>query len=142
MNQSLEYEIDAAMEQILETGLFSSLCTIQAPDGVIGASGAPSGVYANVTGLVGLACLDAPEHLTSASGSEGKTSASVISKTARLVHLDAFYSQLSPQTNWGDVGWIAIITGPTGTVTTYDITSADADSEQITTVLRLQRARA
>lgn len=144
MNQAILLgEIDQVMADALATGLFRSLCTIQAPDGVLGAGGAPSGTYANVAGLVDIVAMDAPapEQLGPISGSESKSMGSVLSLSARHVLLDAYYPQLSPVTNWGDIGWRALMTDRTGNVTTYDITGADADSQQQMTRLRLQKAR-
>ena len=54
MNQSFLGEILSVMPTATDPnmGLFDSLCTIQVPDGVLGASGAPSGNFVNVAGLI------------------------------------------------------------------------------------------
>lgn len=144
MNQGLLVDVDQVMTLAVATGLFRSLCTIQAPDGTVGSGGAPSGTYANVAGLVGIVAMDAPapEQVGPIAGNESKSLSDVMSLSARHVLLAGYYSQLSPQTNWGDVGWIALMTDRTGNVTTYDITGADADSQQTMTRLRLQKVRA
>lgn len=42
------------------TGLFCSLCTFQAPSGVLTDNGYPDGTFVNVAGLVEIACQNAP----------------------------------------------------------------------------------
>jgi hypothetical protein len=143
MNQSILLDVDQVMPAAVATGLFRSRCTIQAPDGVLGAGGAPSGVYVAVAGLSTIVAMDAPapEKLGPISGEEQKSAADILSVSARHVLLDRYYQQLSPQTNWGDIGWQALMTDRAGNITTYDITGADADSQQTQTRLRLQKAR-
>ena len=143
MNQGLLIDVDEVMTLAVATGLFRSRCTIQAPDGTLGASGAPSGTYANVSGLVGIVAMDAPlyEEAYRIAGFERRSMVNVLSSSERHVLLDDYYSQLSPQTNWGDVGWRALMTDRTGNVTTYDIVGSHADSQQTQTGLHLQKAR-
>ena len=144
LNQALLTDVDGVMTLAVATGLFRSLCTIKAPDGNLGASGAPSGTYVTVSGLSGIVAMDAPapEQVGPISGSESKSLADVLSLSARHVLLERYFPELSPATNWGDVGWIAEMTDRTGNVTVYDITGADADSQQTQTRLRLQKVRA
>jgi len=143
MNQNILADVDAVMTMAVATGLFRSLMTVKAPDGTLGAGGAPSGTYVAVAGLSGIVCMDAPyyEQAYRVSGTERKTPAEILSEGERHVLLDRYYPELTPQTNWGDVGWIAEMTDRTGNVTVYDITGADADSQQTQTRVTLCRAR-
>lgn len=133
MRQGLQYQIDAVMPQAVATGLFVSLCTIQAPTGALGPSGAPTGAYSDVPGLVGLICMDAPEN-QGLSVNEQRTVQQIASAAMRHVLLDRYYSDLSPATNWGDLGWRAVVDG-----VVYDLAGAEADSQLTQTRLRLQK---
>src|SRR5262245_59795127 len=106
---SILAEVDQIMSMALATGLFRSLCTIYSPDGNLGPSGAPSGTYVNVPGLLNIVAMDAPapQQVGPIAGAEAKTLQSILSLSARHVLLERYFAALSPQTNWGDVGWIA-----------------------------------
>lgn len=134
MNQNaLALEIAQVMPQAVETGLFVSLCTISAPTP---ASGAIDGTYAPVTGLISIACMDAPDRFgdTSMSATEVKALAETESVESRHVLLDAYYSLLSPATNWGNLGWRATVDG-----TDYDLLGAECDSQHTQTRLFLRK---
>lgn len=142
MNTGLLLDVDQVMVAAIATGLFRSRCTVYAPDGVLGPSGAPSGTYVNVPGILNVLAMDAPAPPVAdmESGTEVKTMSSVLSLSARHVLLERYFASLSPRTNWGDIGWIAAMVDRTGNTTLYDITGADADSQQTQTRLRLQKA--
>ncbi len=121
------------MEAAVATGLFISLCTISEPAN--SDTGAPDGSYTDVSGLVGIVCMDAPEGLGSGlSANEAKAAAEIESMAMRHVLLDRYYSELSPSTNWGDVGWRATVDG-----VIYDLMGAEADSQQTQTRLLLRK---
>jgi hypothetical protein len=128
---NLAIAVDQVMPVFRASGLPKSICTIQAP--AASNTGAPSGAYANVFGLVNIASQDAPENTGSGlSANEAKRPAETISDGSRHILLDAYYPLLSPATNWGDVGWIAVVDG-----VAYDIRGAEADSQRTQTRLRL-----
>lgn len=123
------------MDAFRRSGLAVSGCSIQAPDGLFGATGAPSGTYVAVTGLQNIKCMDAPDNFgASLSATENKQVPETESVAKRHVLLDKFYSQLSPSVNWGDIGWRAIIDG-----VTYDLKGAECDSQRIMTRLCLEK---
>ncbi len=65
---------------------------------------------------------------------EQKTIAQIASMAERHVLLDDYYQQLSPSTNWGDIGWRATVDG-----VVYDLIGAEADSQQTQTRLCLRK---
>ena len=132
MYQGIGIDIAAVMPAVVETGLMVSLCTIQAPTGAFGASGVPTGAYANVSGLVSVQCMDAPLSVGGIYADEVKASAEITSRSVRHVLLDKYYSQLDGL-NWGAIGWRAIVDG-----ITYDLLGAERDSQSSQTRLRLQ----
>lgn len=128
------------MESFRRSGLTVSRCSIQVPDGLYGASGAPSGNYVAVSGLQTIKCMDAPDNFGSGiSATENKQVSETESTALRHVLLDRNYPELSPSTNWGDIGWRAVLTNTvTSQVQTYDIKGAEADSQGLMTRLCLQ----
>lgn len=143
MNQTALLDASWLMPAWLGTGLARSLCTIQAHDGVIASTGVASGTYADVAGLVDIQCQDAPENFGSGiAAMEAKAPMQTTSMECRHVLLAGYYPQLAQQTNWGDIGWRAVITSdPTGTAysTTYDIKGAESDSQSLMTRLKLAK---
>lgn len=97
MNQALidPAELDAVMESAIATGLLSSLCTIQSPSGVFGPSGAPDGVWANVSGLVAIECQAAPVGIGSFDGPETNIPAEVMTRQPLHVLLDGYYPTIT-----------------------------------------------
>jgi hypothetical protein len=135
MNQAALMDESRIMPLAVATGLFKSLCTIQAPDGAVGTSGAPGGTYADVAGLVNIVCMDAPETFGAGiSATEIKALAETASIELRHVLLDKCYALLSPETNWGDVAWRAVVDN-----VIYDVLGAEADSQRIMTRLKLRK---
>lgn len=106
-------------------GRFESLCTIQAPDGSYGPSGGPSNAYANVSGLVAIACQDAPPSMARIQATEVKSLAEIMSLNMRHVLLAGYYPTIGQNTNWR-----AVVTEADGTtILTYDIMGAESDSQ-------------
>lgn len=132
MYQGITLDIAAVMPAVVATGLLVSLCTVQAPDNTFGASGAPSGLYADVAGLVSIPCMDAPLSVGGIDADEAKALAEVASRSVRHVLLNQYYAQLDGL-NWGAIGWRAIVDG-----IMYDILGAERDSQSSQTRLRLQ----
>lgn len=138
--QGNAYDLADVMVEFSNSGLAVSLCSIQAPDGLNGPSGAPSGNYVAVSGLQSIPCMDAPEGFgPSIMANEQRAQSEVESSGLRHVLLNGNYPQLGPATNWGDVGWQAVLTNTvTGQTQTYDIAGAEPDSQGTQTRLRLR----
>lgn len=132
MNQSLVLDFASIASAPFDAGLGASTVTFRQPTGGLTSTGAPDGTYSDVSGLVGLQCMDAPDNLgSSLSATETNAVGEIESMARRHVLLNGYYSQLSPSTNWGDAGWIAVVTNTlTGQVQTYDVRGAEADSHQ------------
>ena len=132
MNQNLAYDIAAVMPAAVATGLFVSACTIQAPDGNYSASGQPSGTYADVSGLVGIQCMDAPDitQQVKVGANQIRNVAEITDVADRHVLLDAYYPTL--QAGWR-AGWRAIVDG-----ITYNIFGVESDSQRTQTRVKLQ----
>lgn len=137
MNQSpFPGLVQAVMPRAVQGGTFTSTCTIQAPDGAMGASGAPSGTYANVVGLVGVPCMDAPPSVARVQATEVKALAEIMAKGMRHVLLNGYFPQIVAGVA---TGWRAIVTRTaTGESVTYDILGAEVDSQSTQTRLELQ----
>ncbi len=140
MNQSLTLDFAAVLQAVIDAGLMQSTVTIQAPTGALTTTGAPDGTYANVAGLVNIQCMDAPENTGSSFSVWEKNEKDEIESFARRhVLLNGYYPDLSPDTNWGDVGWRAVVTSTvSGEVQTYDIRGAECDSGASQTRLSLR----
>lgn len=138
MNQTLDLEIAGVMPLAVATGLFVSLCSISAPTP---ASGAISGTYAPVSGLQSIVCMDAPDDFgVRISASEMKDAAETASMARRHVLLDAYYDALSPESNWGEIGWRATVVNTlTGSSVDYDIMGVEADSQHTQTRLCVRK---
>jgi hypothetical protein len=123
MNQGLAYEIAAVMPVAFATGLFVSLCTIQMPDGTLGDTGAPSGTFVNVMGMVNIPCMDAPPSPGHIAATEVKALEEIAANAPRHILLNAYFAQLASPNGVPD-GWQAIIDG-----VVYDLLGAEADSQ-------------
>src|SRR3974390_591549 len=128
MNQSLLYELNQVMPDSIETGLFSSLFTAQAPDGAQLAGGAPSGIYGNVAGLVNIPCMAPPPSTARVQATEVKALTEITSSELHHVLLDDWYPALDAGWRGDDVsgtgGWRCVIDG-----TVYDILGVESDSQ-------------
>jgi hypothetical protein len=132
MNQSSTIDFGALVQAVYDAGLMQSTCTVQAPSGNLGASGAPDNTYVDVAGLVNIACMNAPESVGNIAATEVKNIAEIMSISLRHVLLNGYFSQLDGQ-NWGEVGWHAIVDG-----IDYDILGAERDSQFSQTRLKLR----
>ncbi len=145
MNQDvITYATAGLMPLAILTGTFNCLVTIkQPPPNSLSATGgqAPLSDYTAVPGLSAIACVDEPEHTTGVSANETMSVGQVQSRATRIELLDNYYPLLSPETNWGDVGWIAEVdsTQVGGAVVTYRLLGADCDPQRTQTRLRLER---
>lgn len=145
MNQSvISYASTGFMARAVGTGLFRSLTTIkQPPANALSPTGgqAPLSDYTAVAGLSSIVCMDAPENVGGLSVEESLNIAQVESRATRHVLFDQYYPTLSPATNWGDVGWIAVVDSSAigGSAVTYRLTGAECDSQGTMTRLRLEK---
>ncbi len=60
MNQNIIQDVLQVVPQALAAGMFPNLCTIQAVPGTLDSLGAPIQTFADVSGLVGIPCHNAP----------------------------------------------------------------------------------
>lgn len=132
MNQGLAYEISAVMPAAILTGLFVSLCTISAPDGNLGPSGAPSNAFVIVPSLVDIPCMDSVPSITRVQATETKELEDIMAKGYRHILLNGYYPEASPD---GQIptSWIATVDG-----VTYDILGVEHDSQNTQTRLELE----
>jgi hypothetical protein len=118
------------MPQARASGLFVSLCSIQAPDGTLTASGAPSGNYVAVAGLQGIPCTAPPPSEARIQATQLKDLEDIISVQLKHVLLDGYYPTLEAGIR---VGWQAIIGDNVGGVmvngVVFDILGAESDSQ-------------
>lgn len=138
MNQEPLYDLSMVMEVAVESGLFSSTCTIQQPDGVLTDSGSPSGDWVDLPGVVEVACMDAPlatgERMRA---DEIKKLSEIEALSYRHVLLDGYYGLLIPSGD-GRPALRAIVTSPSGDVNTYEVMGLEADSQAVMTRLHLR----
>lgn len=137
MNQGLVVGIGDVMAEALATGLFVSRCTIQAPDGILGASGAPSGTFANVTGLTNIRCMDAPQPPSEIKlGAQSLRSMSQVTDLApHHVLLEGFYPALI-DSQWRYGARAVITTGSRSE--TFEICGVECDSQRTQTRLEVK----
>ena len=130
MNQSLLPEIVQVLPTAYATGLFGdALCTIQMPDGQLGDTGAPSGNFVNVTGLIDIPCMDAPPAPNRVAATEMKDLAEIAANAPRHVLLNGYFQVLDSPSGVPE-GWQAVIERPIGTTpVVYDLLGAESDSQ-------------
>jgi hypothetical protein len=131
--QTIAAAIANVMPLARATGLFVSLFTAQAPDGLFGPTGAPSGSYADVVGLVDIACMDA-----SMSASEARALPEIIATELHHVLLDGYF--LSLEAGWRGSGmplgaWRAVVDG-----VAYIIEGVNFDTQNTQTVVTVKLA--
>ncbi len=125
MYQGLGYELSQVMPQVIATGLLVETFTAQAPSNAQTTTGAPTGSYVPVSGLINIPCMSAVQSLTGIEPTEIRDLEEILAKAPRHVMLNADYTALLA--GWRN-GWQAVITYPDGTVTTYMIIGCETDS--------------
>lgn len=139
MNQNLLNQVYQVMPAVKATGLMRHLCTIQQPDGVFDAAGAPSGVFVDVLGLILIQCMDAVPSTSNIMATEAKELPQIASKGLRHVALDNYYPTVI--SGWPD-GWRAVVSDDIDGVPlnpiVYDIMGVEPDSQRSQTRLMLQ----
>ena len=122
MNQDIiSISIAGVMPAVRATGLLVSLFTAQAPTGALDASGVPTGAFADVAGLVNIACTAPPKSEAKIVANETKQRFQIGSLEVKHVLLDAYYPTLDA--GWR-AGWRCLIDG-----TVYDIDGVEHDSQ-------------
>lgn len=123
MYQGIAYDIEQVMPEAVATGLFTSLCTIQALDNTYGPSGAQIQNWVNVPGIIGIPCMDDPPSEGRIQSTEVKDLAEIMNLNLRHVLLSGYYPQIL-------TAWRAQITEADGvTIINYDIMGAESDSQ-------------
>lgn len=142
MYQGFALDAAAVIQAVVDSGLMVSLMTVKEPPSTLTETGAQKDLsdYITVSGLSNIQCLDAPDNLGSSFSAWEKSNPDLVGSTARRhVLLNGYYPQFSPSTNWGDAGWIAVVTNTnTGETRTYDIRGAESDSQQTQTRVSLR----
>jgi len=130
MNQNFSNEIGLVVPAAIETGLCVSLCTLQAPDGGLGPSGAPSNGFVDIVGLTNIPCMDAVPSDSRIQATEVKDLQEILAKGLRHVFLTGYYPAAIAGTGQG---WRAVVDG-----VVYDLLGAEPDSQGTQTRLHLQ----
>jgi len=139
MNQDFNQRaIAQVMPTAVATGLFVSLFTAQAPDGLLGPTGAPSGNYANVAGLVGIPCTAPPTSDERIQADEVRKLEEIIASELHHVLLDGYYPALDA--GWRGQGtppgaWQAVVDG-----VAYIIMGVESDSQNQMTRVQVRLA--
>ena len=126
MYQGIQYDIEAVMVEAVDTGLFVSLCTLQAPSGVFTASGSPDGLYVAVAGLVDIPCIAPPLQ-----AGETRTLAEIEASDMQRVLLAGYYPTIDE--GWRN-GWQAVVDG-----VAYILFGVRGDSQSQMTELTVKR---
>lgn len=121
MQDGLHLDISAVMLAVRATGLLVSLFTAQQPSGVLGATGAPDGVYSDVLGLVNIPCTAPPNAEARIQATEVKALSEIAAAEMHHVLLDSWYPTLDE--GWRG-GWRCKVDG-----VTYDIMGVEGDSQ-------------
>lgn len=125
------------------SGLFVSLFTAQEPDGVFGQTGAPSGSYVDVAGLVDIPCTAPPETQGSIQATEVRALEEITSSELHHVLLNGYYPTLDQ--GWrGELAdatgaWICQITWK-GEPYAYNIMGVESDSQSTQTRVKVKLA--
>lgn len=131
---SLGYALSRVVPEAVRTGLFVSTCSVFAPDGNVGTSGAPSGLYTKPI-LVDIPCMDAVPRELAIEATEMREVKEIQSKGYRHVLLPGnYYANLFPLIQ---KGLQAQVTDQTGT-TTYNLFGCEPDSQNTMARLHLE----
>lgn len=112
------------------TGLFVSLCTIQAHGGVFSDSGQAVPPYVPVTGLIDIPCMAAPTSEVRITADQKRTTEEIKDDDSSHVLLDDYYPTI--ETHWR-AGAQAVLDGVTNT-----ILGVEFDSQSRMTRLKLE----
>ena len=124
------------------SGLYLLTIQFQEPSGTFGPSGAPTGTYVSVPGLVdrftgasAIGCMDAPLAPGTISALEAKSLIEIESDGMRHVSLNGYYPAIVQ--NWqspnANMNWRAVIGG-----ILYEVFAVETDSERTQTRVKLR----
>lgn len=134
MHQSIDYDIAGAIGLAAnpEAAQFTSLCTIQSPNNVLGPSGQPDLTqYTDVTGMVAIPCKSAPVSNIRIQATEVKALAEIMSAQLRHILLAGYFPDIANHTEWR-----AVVDG-----VAWDILGAESDSTYQMTRLEVKLAK-
>jgi len=142
MYQGIEADLQQAATEAFDSGLYVSTIQFKQPDGNFGPSGAPSGDYVNVPGLVDLitgvsaiGCMDSPLSPGTISALEAKSLTDIESEGIRHVSLNGYYPQVV--SNWQgeneNMNWRAVIDS-----VNYEVFGVERDSQKTQTRVKLR----
>ncbi len=143
MNQSLQYELNAFMAQVVESGLMQNLITFQERVSDLGPTGAPVQSYIDIADLIDITCTVPPNTGSTITATEEKTYREILAKAQHIVVLHAYYPQI--ESGWRD-GWRCVVsdvdqlTGLKVNPFIYDILGVDANATGQTTRIKVQLA--
>ncbi len=143
MNQSLQYELNAFMAQVVESGLMQSLITFQERVDTLGPTGAPDQDYADIASLSDIICTVPPNSGTTITANEKKTPHEILATATHIVVMHAYYPQV--ESGWRE-GWRCVVsdvdqlTGLKINPFIYDILGVDANATGQTTRIKVQLA--
>ena len=132
MLQSLQFDVAAVMPLAVATGLFVSLCTLQAPTGGKTPDGLPDNTFANVAGLINIPCMAAVLAPGSIEATEVKELEDILAKSFRHITLNGYYPQVI---DGAALGWRVTVDG-----VVMDLLGAEQDSQNTQTRLKCQLA--
>jgi hypothetical protein len=136
MNSVTSKAIHAVMVNANASGLFVSLCTIQAPSGNVVGAGQPDGLYNNIAGLVNIPCTAPPQSTARILAGEQKALAEILQTQPKHVLLNGFYGQaVDNLPNGFDGSCQAVIDG-----IGYDILGVEHDSQMQMTRMEVRLA--
>ena len=140
--QGIQDDINQVMREVIASGVQVSTIQFQKPDGTFGPSGAPSGNFINVPGLVdkftgssAITCMDSPLAPGTISALEAKALTEIESQGIRHVSLNGYYPAVVA--NWqsenADMNWRAVISG-----VKYEVFGVETDSQHTQTRVKLR----
>ncbi len=141
--QGLSYELAAVMKEAKRTGLFTTtLCTVQLPSGNVGPSGAPDGLFVNLTGVVDIDCMSAPPSSARIQATDVKSLQEIMNIWLRHVLLDGYFPQIVAAVGAGARAVMTTVDqfGVVVETVNYDILGSEADSQIQMTRLELKFA--
>ncbi len=130
MNQAFSYEFTAIMPAVVQAGLLVSLFTAQSLSDDLGGTGATTGDYTNVRGLIDIPCTAPPPSEARIQATEVKALGEIAGAELHHVLLDKWYPTLD--LGWRD-GWRCMVDGYV-----YDIIGVESDSHMQMTRVQIK----
>lgn len=139
MLQDFSREFAAIVPTVQYTGILDWLCDIQAPDGNMGPSGAPSYNWIPLPGLTGIQCSAPPQSTSRILASEQKQLEDIISTAPKHVWLSGYFPGIAAQKMISDVRCILYQNDQTVDAgIPHDVLGAESDSQRIQTRMEVR----